>query len=497
MKRSLVAAVIAAAGLTAPAASAQDAAATVDAAARALGATTLRTVQFSGWGSDYIFGQAYDGNAPWPRFNLPGFTISIDFAAPALRDDRRRLQAENPALGGGFQPVVGELRQVWLLSGGYAWDVAGQTAVPAAVERDMRPAAEGRLAQIWLTPHGFIKAAQTGTTTVRTETVRGTRKQILRVRTSSGVTLEGTLNDRMLVERIETWVSNPVLGDTLFEAMFSGYRESGGVQFPTHILQREGGYPVLDVTVTEVKPNVPLAADVPAAIRQATPAAAPEAERLSDGVWMVPGGAKSVIVEFREHLVVIDAPETEARSLAVIAAIRKVSSKPIKYVINTHTHFDHAGGLRTYAAEGAIIVTHRDNVPYFQQVWANPRTINPDRLATSGKTAVFEGVTGARTFTDGARTLTVYHYAGNKHNAGMLMVFLPREHMLIEADSFTPPAGVGDLPAGFENLIHFTEAVDRLRLDVEQVVPIHGRLTTMDEARGAIDTYRATQLWPK
>jgi hypothetical protein len=89
----------------------------LDAAAAALGVENLRSIQFSGWGSDYIFGQAYDGNSPWPRFNLPNITISIDYVTPALRDDRRRAQAENPPLGGGFQPLAGELRQIWALSG--------------------------------------------------------------------------------------------------------------------------------------------------------------------------------------------------------------------------------------------------------------------------------------------------------------------------------------------------------------------------------------------
>src|ERR671919_549320 len=112
--------------------------AAIAAAAAALGADNLRSIQFAGWGSDYVFGQAYDGRSPWPRFNLPNITINIDYTTPALRDDRRRAQAENPPLGGGFQPLVGELRQIWALSGNYAWDLLGTNVAPAAVERDMR-----------------------------------------------------------------------------------------------------------------------------------------------------------------------------------------------------------------------------------------------------------------------------------------------------------------------------------------------------------------------
>lgn len=472
-------------------ASSQGGRAPLDAAAAALGASTLQSIQFSGSGSDYIFGQAYDGNAPWPRFNVPAITITIDYATMALRDDRRRTQAEDPPLGGGFQPIVGELRQIWALAGGYAWDIVGQRATPAAMERDFRSAVAGRTTQIRLTPHGFIKAAIGANATAMAETVRGARKTIVAFRTPDGVTLEGTLNEQNLVERIETWLDNPVLGDVMLEAIFSEYKDFAGVPFPTRIVQREAGYPVLDLTITDVKPNVPAAMDVPANVRQAAPTAqALQLESVADGVWIAPGNAKSIVVEFRDHLVVVDAPENEARSVAVIDAVKKLlPAKPIRHVVNTHSHFDHAGGLRTYAAEGVTIVTQRENVPYYQQAWAYPRTINPDRLARSGRAPMFEGVTGSRMFADGAREMIVYHYAGNMHNPGMLMAFLPKEKILIEADSFTPPANPGDPPSAIANLVHFYRAVERLRLDIDQIIPIHGRLTTIEEVRRAVDTF--------
>jgi glyoxylase-like metal-dependent hydrolase (beta-lactamase superfamily II) len=499
MKKSLLIA-LAFTGLSALAAHAQEAKTALDAAATALGAASLSSIQFSGWGSDYIFGQAYDGNSPWPRFNLPGFTMTIDYTVPSLRDDRRRAQAENPPLGGGFQPLAGELRQIWLLSGPYAWDMVGENATLPAAERDQRTAVAGRMAQIWLTPHGFIKAAMSGNATAKAETVRGAKKTVISFTTPTRVRLEGILNQQNLVERIETWFDNPVLGDMMFEAIFSDYKDFGGVKFPTHILQRSGGYPVLDVTITDVKPNAAATIDVPAIVKQGAPPGPQviQPEKLSDGVWIIPGAAKSIAVEFRDHIVVVDAPETEARSIAAMDAIKKaIPGKPIRYVVNTHTHFDHAGGLRTYAAEGTTIITQALNVPYYEQVWANPRTINPDRLARSGRKPVFEGLVGNRTLTDGSRELVIYHYAGNMHNAGMLMAFLPREKILIEADSFTPANTPNDPPGGLANLVQFYDVLQRLRLDVEQVVPIHGRVTTLAEAREAIERYKQTQFWAK
>jgi glyoxylase-like metal-dependent hydrolase (beta-lactamase superfamily II) len=476
--------------------SAQEATPQLRAAIAALGADRVQTIQFSGWGSDFIFGQPYDGNAPWPRFTLPAFSMAIDYTGPALRDDRRRTQGDDPPLGGGFQPIVGEQRQIWMLSGGYAWDVVGNGAAPAAVERDLRSAVEGRTTQVWLTPHGFVKAAMAGEATARTEELRGVTRTRVSVTMPNHVRLDGVLNERNLVEHVETRLHHPMLGDMIFEVDYSGYRDFGGVQFPTRIVQRSGGYPVLDVTINDVRTNVPVSFAVPDAIRQARPPVpAPLVpEKIAAGLWVVPGAARSVVVEFRDHVVVIDAPESEARSIAVMEAVRQVvPSKPIRYVINTHLHFDHASGLRTYAAEGIPIVTQHENIPYYQQLWAAPRTIAPDRLSKSGRTPLFEGVVGSRTFSDGTRRMTVYHYAGNMHNSGMLMVHLPAEKVLVEADSYTPPATAAEAPGGMANLVHFYDAVQRLRLDVDQIVPIHGRLVTMEDARVAVETFGRTK----
>jgi glyoxylase-like metal-dependent hydrolase (beta-lactamase superfamily II) len=110
-----------------------------------------------------------------------------------------------------------------------------------------------------------------------------------------------------------------------------------------------------------------------------------ESQKLADGVWLLGGGThNSVLVEFKDFAAVVEAPQNEARSLAVIEeANRLAANKPIKYVVNTHHHFDHAGGLRTYLSQGTTVITHESNKQYYLDImfYPAPRELQPDRMA--------------------------------------------------------------------------------------------------------------------
>jgi hypothetical protein len=95
-----------------------------------MGATDLKSIQYSGSGSTFAVGQNFDPSAPWPKFNVKSFTRAVNYETGSLRDEIVRTQAEHPPRGGGGQPVVGEQRQVLLVGGTYAWNQPGDTAIP-------------------------------------------------------------------------------------------------------------------------------------------------------------------------------------------------------------------------------------------------------------------------------------------------------------------------------------------------------------------------------
>lgn len=441
---------------------AQDAAAVIDAAARAMGTTSLQSIQYSGTGSVFMLGQNVRPDAPWPQFTVTKYNAGVRYDTPAFREELVRIDTANPPRGGGaggFNPATGQ--------GGMRPIIGEQTQI-----RQATPRTDTGFLQIWMTPHGFLKAAAANAATVGHAGGRRT----LSFQALGKYTVTGTLNDQHLVERVETRVDNELLGDMPVEAVYSGYRDHNGVKFPTRIVERRGGHPTLDITVSAVQPHGASALE----IRETPPAEPPgvtaTSARLGDGLWTITAGLQSVLVEFADHLVVIEALGNDARSHAVMAEARRLApNKPIRYLVTTHAHFDHAGGVRAFAAEGITIVTHDVNTAFFERVLALPHRINPDSLAKSNRKAVVEGFGARRVFEDATRRLELHHIRGNLHNDGLLMAYVPKEKLLVQADTFHPrPGATWSYPSPPQFTVNMFENIQRLKLDVAQVLHIHG-----------------------
>jgi glyoxylase-like metal-dependent hydrolase (beta-lactamase superfamily II) len=441
------------------------------------------SIQYTGTGANYQFGQSVRPAGPWPKYIVKSYAASINYDTPSMRVEFVRIQEFPGAI---------DQHQVQVVSGIHAWNMIGRYPSPAPT------AVAERLSQIWATPHGFVRAAAASASTAiaTEETVKGRRMVRISFVAQGKFRFSGLINDQNLVEEVDTWLDNPLTGDTPLVTKFTRYRDFGGVKFPAHLIQSYGGFPILELDVsavtTKVAGDLPVPSDVQLA---ANPTIQVATQKIADGVWYMAGGSHhSVVVEFPHYVAVIEGPLDEARSVAVIDEIKKViANKPIRYLINTHHHFDHSGGVRTYVAEGATLITHAMNRPFYDKVFAAPRTLNPDRLALSKKEARFETLKDKRVLSDGDQTLELYHVRGNPHNDAILMAYLPKQKMLIEADLYL--ATTGDVPLDAIRrafAVNLYDNVQRLKLDVAPVVPLHGPMTTWANVVAAIGRVSTT-----
>jgi glyoxylase-like metal-dependent hydrolase (beta-lactamase superfamily II) len=461
-------------------------------AASTLGVANIKTLQFTGSGRNFSVGQNYTPADPWPAVPVKSYTAVANFDTGAMRVELLREMGPVMPRGGGA-PFFGEQRQIQVVSGNYAWNVpppapnppAGGAAPPAAPQ----PGAQlERMLALWSTPQGFVKAAMANNATTRA--ARGGTEVSFTV--GGKYKMTGTINAQGQVEKVQTWIDHPIVGDMLVETTYSGYKDFGGVMFPTRILQTQDGYPSLDLTISAVTANPAFDAPVPDNVRNAKPAPVQVAsQKLADGVFYLTGGSHhSLAIEMRDHIVVVDTPQTEERALAVLAKAKEViPNKPIRFVVTSHHHWDHLGGIRAAMDEGATIVTHQSNKAFLERVAKTPHTLVPDRLAASKKAVKIQTVGDKGQLTDGTRTIELHRLAGYEHTGDMLVVYLPKEKILAEPDAFSAPAQAGTplIAPAVPYARALYDNVQRLKLDVQTIAPFHGnRLTDMAElARAA------------
>src|SRR5262249_53168036 len=365
--------------------------------AKALGASSVKSIQYTGIGGVYAVGQSAVPGLPWPEYNVKSHTRSVNYDTASLRDEQVRTQALDPPGSAGVQPIRGEQRLNFNVSGDIAWNIVGEQPASAPI------ALADRQFQLWATPQGVVKAAMARNATMQGRTIA--------FAVPGRFNLKATVSNDNLIARVEGLVPNPVVGDIPVVIDYWDYRDFGGVQFPTRIRETTGGFPTLDLLVTDVRPNAAVDIQVPDAVRQdPNPYARVTTQNAAEGVWYLTGGTHhSVLVEMKDHLIMVEAPLNEDRAAAIVAEARKlVPAKPIRYVINSHHHFDHAGGLRAFVAEGATVITQDVNRAYLARVLAAPATVRPDAQSRSGRQPVVEGVGERRTLTDGSRTVEIY-----------------------------------------------------------------------------------------
>jgi glyoxylase-like metal-dependent hydrolase (beta-lactamase superfamily II) len=361
---------------------------------------------------------------------------------------------------------------------------------------------------IWTTPWGFLKGAAANKATVRQE---GGQQVVsfspANFKSPSGqqYTVTGSINNQNLVTRVETRVEHAVAGDLPIEFEYSNYQNMNGVQVPTRIVQRQAGLQTFDATIKSATPNptdlatrltppppagrggAPAGAAAPAPARGAAPAAAPAqgrggaggqqaaappVDKLGDGVFKIGGNYTALAIDMGDHILVVESGQSDARGMAVMAAAKQaIPNKPIRFVANSHPHFDHASGLAAAVAEGATILTHRNNEEVLERLLSGPRTLGGDSLSKVAKrrTNVVEGV-GDRDVRKGTNGKVVeLVHVPNEHSDGMLVAYLPAEKALYSADMTI----VNPNPVQLTVIKSAVQTFNRLKLDFNAWIQAH------------------------
>ena len=391
-------------------------------------------------------------SSPWGGFESKTYTRTINFETPAWHIERVLAPVSPTRRGGGLPPAPS---QNFVITANTNW---------------------GQQLDHWMLPYGFLRAAVANGATVTSQKIGGKNYSVVTFMGQNKAKVNGYINEQNMVEKVETMIDNAVTGDTPLEAVYTGYKDFGGLKFPTKMVKKQGDYAIFDLTVTDVKPNAPANIQAPPAGGGGQPPAT-TSRPLGDGVHLILGGYASIAVDFKDYIVVIEGGNSEAGASAIIAeAKRLIPNKPIKYLVHTHSHFDHSSGIRRFMAEGVTIITHQQNKQYFEKLAGLPHTLNPDMLAKSPKKALIEPMKDKRILTDGNHVIELYRLQNSTHNDGLIVAYLPKEKVLLEADGWNPPNEQDAAPGPLNNTIYNRNLMDniqRLKLNVETIVPVH------------------------
>ena len=465
---------------------AQDAKTVIANAQKALG--DLKSITYSGSAKDVNFQQCGANSTDMickgthdPMRPINNYVRVIDLTAPASR----HTGATNNVGAGGSTTVT---------PGTFFFQVTPQQA-------DVSQPWINSL-EFYITPWGFLKGAAENNATASRRKVDGKDYTVLswspkvKAPSEKNYVINGYVDEKNIVDRVETWLGENIMGDMQILATYTGWKDFGGVMAPSKIAQTRGGWPFFEVNDTSAKANPPDVATLvpppaPAAGRGGggggggqggAPALTVTSEKLGDGLYRLTtgnGSYDSVIVEFKDHIMMLEAGQSEARALAYIAETKKlIPNKPIRYVMNTHPHSDHTGGLPALVAEGATIITQKNNEEFLEKALNTPRTLLNDTLAKNPKKAKIEAVAEKKVYSDGTRTVEMYHVSPVPHSNGLMIAYIPKEKVLFQGDFSLPAEG----QATNDHVKALAPILEKLKLDYDRYINVHTSATPQTKA---------------
>lgn len=465
---------------------------TLDAVARAMGGKdrvlAIRTIVEEGMGDVFNVGQNLTPTAELPRFEVTQARRSLDFVNRRWFLDQTRV----PRFTTGN--VAPQRQRI-----GFDVDVAYNVGNNDVMQRVGGQVAVDRANELLYHPIGFLQAAYGPNTEVFDDDVGG---GIRRIRINPGGNkIEMFVDTRtMLPLRTQKHTYHPMLGDVLLELAVADWQDVDGLRLPTrHTWRLDERWVTADIRLSSrVNADVGNIAASPelraqpapalAAMQSPPPSVNVTVEEIVPGVWYLAGQSHhSVAIEQSKSIVLVEAPQNDARTLAVIAKARELSAaKPVDAVINTHHHFDHAGGVRAAISEGLTIITHEGNRDFYERtVYPRRHFIMQDALARNPKPLRLIQVGDKSVRSDSLRTIEVYQITGSQHSGSMVMVYLPAERLLIEADLYSPPPASATTMPAFPFAANLLENIQRRGLQVDRIVPIHGRVVPFGDLQAA------------
>ncbi len=322
--------------------------------------------------------------------------------------------------------------------------------------------------------------------------LEGQPQQVVHVRYIDGILYKVSVQDSShLISKLEFTEAHPRYGDLDRERIFSDYQEVGNLKLPFSVVYKDMGEVAQVREWSEISVNDELQEnlfEIPEAIRESVQSLAQIEAIQMTPTELAPGvyfgetkGMNSMWVEFEDFVTVVEGPNNEKQSLETLRQIREtIGEKPIRYLVTTHHHEDHNGGIRTYAAQGTTIITHVKSEPAIREHLAYPFTLAPDRFSQSQQEPKIELITDGKTISDGTRNLEVV-YVPTPHADSNLLIYLPRERLVFQSDMFSILRGETGTPRAPAQAKALYDAVTQAGWRVDQIVPGHGRLSKWSE----------------
>ena len=436
----------------------------------------------------------------------PPFAIGPSEETLIVDNDRGLLFDELRTEGGGFNNWVKTFIKG---TEGYTLDMWSRTSTPIvnASLNNFRPQMRR------LPPIVLLEALDRAQTLrwVGEDEIAGKKQRVISVVRPDNQQLALSFDAQTnLLTRYDYVYADSMAGDSVIAQVYPAYRSVGKLKLPTgRILYNSGGI-VQETEYTDLQINTRPAESLFEAPNGFEKLAAPPATppppavtKVADDVYFLQGlngGTHNVLfVAFNDYVIVFEAPEQiifANNSAQALTKIKEtVPGKPIKYLVLSHHHSDHAGGFREYAAQGATIVTTAANKTFLEKVAAIDSSLLPKSSGNSrSRSLVIEAIQNKkRVFQDDKHVVELYDVGPNPHANEMIVAYLPKEKILFQADLLNPAAN-GTIGIAQDVTVSFAEKLQQLGLNVEKIYGVHGRAATPEEMRASIEKRRASEL---